>query len=349
MAKKYFIYAFFIFSIFSCLLFSENKSIINREGIIKTQKSLVLLNKKIELKDYPHAFNPSLAKTNLGLLMTFRYTPDPLMSEISYIGIVRLNEKTLEPISKPTIFNVRKDGHPIPSHTEDARIFSYRGKVYIIYNDSTHVSCFSNTHRRDLFIAEVDYINDDFVLLDPIKLYYPQIYSHVICQKNWVPFEWNDSLLFGYMVNPHEILYANLVTGKCATAYKTSFNSYWCYGMMRGGTPALLVDREYLAFFHSSVMMESNCSPGIARHHYFMGAYTFSNEPPFNITKITPSPIIGKGFYTNSDAEKRVVFPGGFVYIEPDLIFVAYGKDDREIWIAMIDKNRLQYFLEPVQ
>ena len=78
-----------------------------------------------------------------------------------------------------------------------------------------------------------------------------------------------------------------------------------------------------------------------------MGAYTFSADPPFAITSYTKKPIVGEGFYTDSNYYKRVIFPGGFV-VSDSVIYLAYGKDDSEIWIATIDKAALKKALMPV-
>jgi predicted GH43/DUF377 family glycosyl hydrolase len=43
-----------------------------------------------------------------------------------------------------------------------------------------------------------------------------------------------------------------------------------------------------------------------------------------------------------------VVFPGGFAVVG-SLIYVAYGKDDREIWIATIDKDALKRSLKTIE
>ncbi len=79
-----------------------------------------------------------------------------------------------------------------------------------------------------------------------------------------------------------------------------------------------------------------------------MGAYTFSAKPPFSIQKISTEPIMAKGFYTKSEAKMRVIFPGGFV-VNGELIYVVYGKDDKEIWVATIDKNKLMSSLKAVR
>lgn len=63
-------------------------------------------------------------------------------------------------------------------------------------------------------------------------------------------------------------------------------NTYirWEFGAPRGGTPALLVNGEYLAFFHSKKrVFKHGTTSKIGT--YFMGAYTFSSEPPFMLLR----------------------------------------------------------------
>ncbi|HSX10139.1 MAG TPA: hypothetical protein VLF94_00260 [Chlamydiales bacterium] len=117
---------------------------------------------------------------------------------------------------------------------------------------------------------------------------------------------------------------------------------------MRGSSAATLVDGEYLALFHSGFKMRSDASNGQKMWHYFAGAFTFSPQPPFEITKVSPFPILGEGLYTPSNTEKKVVFPGGYVVSGPR-IYMAYGKDDCEIWIATLDKEALMNSLVPVE
>ena len=86
--------------------------------------------------------------------------------------------------------------------------------------------------------------------------------------------------------------------------------------------------------------------------HYFMGAYTFSANPPFKITRISREPIIGKNFYHGTSYKTwkplHVVFPGGFV--ESDgYIWILYGRQDHEIWVAKLDKQKLFDGLIPVK
>ncbi len=310
------------------------------------EQPLFIFNKELKFAEFPKSFNPSLMQCDLGLILTFRYYPDPLRAWISSIGIVILDDQ-LNPISQPQLIDTRSLYHFTDSQSEDARIFSFLGDLYLTYNDNLEITNPNNLERRDIFIAPLSYVNEEFKIGKPLKLYHQKDYFTRTWQKNWIPFEWNNHLLISYTLNPHEVIYPNLITGECIPIYKTKIPPFWIFGEMRGGTPALLVDGEYLSFFHSSVVMESTISNKKAMHHYFMGAYTFSAEPPFNITKITFAPLLDKNFYTESDYDKRVIFPGGFALID-QYIYVAYGKDDQEIWISKIDKNRLYSMLTPI-
>lgn len=319
------------------------------ETLLKeNSNSFILSTKKIEIKDFPKAYNPSILKSDEGILLSFKYRPDLSSPWIYKIGIVLLDD-SFQPISQPSLLNTRFDDTSVPSQCEDARIFAYKGKIYFIYNDCLDVVNPSLVDRRDMYIAQIIQSNGHFELTQPIKLTHKQKYLKDICQKNWVPFVWNDdTLLLSYKINPHEILYPNLSNGICEPVYETFFSENWPWGQLRGGTQALLVDGEYLAFFHSSLYLSSDVSLGHCLRHYFIGAYTFSSVPPFEITKISKEPIIAEGFYTTSDFDQRVVFPCGYI-IAGSKIYLAYGKDDCEIWIAEIDKVQLMKTLKQVE
>lgn len=338
-----------LFKLFGCILFYWSVQAFAAEDLLEQlaqENQIVLATKRMFLEDYPDAFNPSLISFNGRLLLTFRYTPDrwnrPWMS---YIGVVFLNE-ALEPISEPELLSTRFIDSKTPSQSEDAKIFSYRDRLFLIYNDNIDISPATHLDRRDMFIVELFYDKGHFALSAPLKLYHERK-QHQHVQKNWIPFEWNKKLLLAYTINPHEILYPNLYSGACYPCHETSFSSNWQFGTLKGSTPPLLVDGEYLAFFHSWIRCASEASWGLDLYHYFMGAYTFSAEPPFAITQISPMPIIAPGFYTRSYYEKLVIFPGGFI-VSGSTIYLAYGKDDSEIWIATLDKAALKKSLQRV-
>jgi predicted GH43/DUF377 family glycosyl hydrolase len=324
---------FLLLLIFGIPLYAEDK--------------IVIRTKQIFLPEYPDAFNPSLIKIQDEFLLIFRYCPDPINEEwISYVGAVWLNEE-FETISEAQLLTTRRAKAKTPSQSEDPRIFSYRGRLFLIFNDNMEIEYPSTWQRREMYMAELFHSQGNFSLSSPITLIYDGKYNTQWWQKNWIPFEWQSNLELIYSITPHEILYPNLINGKCYLAYETEGELNWKWGTPRGSTPALLVDGEYLSFFHSGLYTATEASWGLDCWHYFMGAYTFSSEPPFDITKITPSPIIGEGFYTVSHRLKRVIFPGGFVVSEP-YIYLSYGKDDCEMWIATLDKAALGKFLKPL-
>src|SRR5438105_7485875 len=200
-------------------------------------QKIVLAQKRIVLDDYPEAYNPSILQLSEGLLMCFRYTPDRYWSPwLSYIGLVWLDDN-FEPLSKPQILSTRTNNSKTQSQSEDPRLFSYRGRVFLIYNDNMDVNCSSLGDKRDMFVAELFYQSGQFSLSSPLKLVH-QEKAHLICQKNWAPFEWEKKLLISYTVNPHEILYANLQNGACYTCHETESLLEWDFGRLRESSPA---------------------------------------------------------------------------------------------------------------
>ncbi len=343
MKKTYWIYIYILipFCLFARWVDLEENS-----------SEIILSTKQIRLKGFKDAFNPSILKTEKGFLITFRCLGgwaerlDPSGDFLSYVGAVFLDED-FKPITKPKILNTRSNGNTVQSQSEDARIFSYKGRPCLIYNDNNEMNVTNSCDRRDMFIAEILLSEKDVSLSLPIKLVC-EAKRHQYCQKNWVPFEWEGKVLLSYTIEPHEVLYSNFYNGICHVKCSTFAGINWDYGQLRGSSAAVLVDGEYFAFFHSSIRCFSPVSVDGNRYHYFMGAYTFSKDPPFQITKISPEPIIHKSFYKRSGELKRVVFPGGFV-IEDDLLYLAYARDDKEIWMATFDFAKLKESLVPVE
>lgn len=314
------------------------------------EKQIITATKKIHIKNFHGAHNPSIVKFNDGFLMSFRWSPNRLYEPwVSYICLVLLND-SFDPISTVDFLDTRSFNNTTPSQAEDGRIFYFNDKLYVIYNDNMELTFPSTWERRDMYMAEIIYNeSNQFAVGEPIRLIHEAKYREKPWQKNWNPFVWNDLLLLSYNINPHEVLTANLETGICKPLSEAkSKNIDWKHGSLRGATPAQLVDGEYLAFFHSGIITRSPCSENNELWHYYMGAYTYSAAPPFAITKISPEPLDSLEFYTYSGYQKRVIYPGGYVIEGPNL-YLAYGKDDAEIWIATIDLAELQNSLVDVK
>lgn len=311
---------------------------------IKSVKGVVSSTFKIDLPEFPQSFNPSLLKTKNGYILSFRYLPEPIKEPwISFIGLIRLDD-SFQRLSEPQLIE-GLGSRLTPSQAEDARIFEFNGDVFLIYNDNQGVTNTSARDRRDIFVAEIIDQEGRFEVKTPVKLVHPLHYSTRLWEKNWSPFVYENTLYLSYFLNPHEVLKADLDSGDCEPLHISQKTIAWDWGQLRGGTPGLLVDGEYLAFFHSMKPLKTNNGQ---MWHYFMGAYTYSATPPFSLTKVSPLPINDSSFYIDSDQPKRVIYPGGFA-INGSNIYLAYGKDDHEVWIAVIDKNRLLQTLRPIQ
>jgi predicted GH43/DUF377 family glycosyl hydrolase len=337
-----------LLQVFVMMFFLEN--LYSQKNDLKSfftiKQGIVDTTIKIELDEFPRALNPSLYKGKEGTILTFRHIPNLKKPWISYVGIVLL-DSSFQPITKPQLLDLRHGNTRIPSQTEDARIFSYKEDLYIIYNDNDYLTNPSLHERREMYIAKIELLENQFIASNPIKLFHPDHYQTRLWEKNWSPFVWNDQFLLSYSLNPHEVVTIDWSSGHCLPLFNTEASIEWPWGEIRGGTPALLVDGEYLAFFHTYKVMVSKASNNKKLYHYFMGAYMFSADPPFNFTRVSTMPINDKTFYVQSKKPKRVIYPGGFI-LSGDKIFLAYGKDDCEVWIAVIDKEQLINSLAPI-
>jgi predicted GH43/DUF377 family glycosyl hydrolase len=335
---------FLLFILFFLPVFSN--SLINLEENIQ---DFVLETKRIHIPGYPHAFNAAIVQWRKALLMSFRIIPNPKDSFQSRIGLIWLNEN-FHPIGEPHILNLREFSS-IPHRTEDARLICIGDRLFMIYQDNTEVKISKKGFR--MHVAELCYNGTTFSAKNPTCLSSFEGESPLIREKNWVPFIYENQLFLAYSLIPHRIFLPFLDTGECQTAFNSSARCQWNWGVLRGGTPGLIVNDQYLAFFHSSINMATCHSAGKKIDHYFIGAYTFSAHPPFEITQISPQPIIGQNFYQGESYKPywkpiQAVFPCGFI-VDDQYIWLTYGRQDHEIWIVKLDKQGLLKSLIPVE
>ena len=312
-------------------------------------QDFVLETKRIEIPGYPYAFNPSLVRWRGFFLLSFKVIPDPKNSFNSHIGLVWLDEH-FNPIGEVQLLDTRKGMREIPSRSEDARLIVIQGRLFMIYSDCTEPAISKGGFR--VHLGEIDFNGTSFSILRPESLKQFEGETQNRREKNWVPFEYNGGMLLSYQLAPHLVMRPRMGTGRCETVSLSQSLPSWDWGELRGGTPALLDGAEYLAIFHTSMNIASAYSDGKVLSHYFMGAYTFSAHPPFEITRISPEPIVGKGFYEGALYKPYwkpvcVVFPGGLL-LEGKTVWVAYGRQDHEVWIAKLDKQKLLQSLVPV-
>ncbi len=264
--------------------------------------------KEIEVPGFSRALNPSIIRWEGKLLLCFRIR-NPLTAVADGIGLVWLDED-FNPLSAPQVLHVTNPfHHPYP---QDPKLVAVNHTLYLVYSDI--LSKGADGEFRRMFISELKNSRYGFKAEHPAMLLRFEGENPRKREKNWVPFNYMGNLLLAYSIAPHRIFLSVKDSSDISTLIATSKgNIKWTWGELRGGTPALLVDDRYLAFFHSSKAMKTVQSEGKNALHYFMGAYTFSSDPPFEITAISPAPIIGDTFYHAPEYPTwkplRVVFP----------------------------------------
>ncbi len=302
----------------------------------------ILETHQIEIPGHREAYNPSVVRWNNSILMCFRARRQ-LSRLPDQIGFVFLNE-SLEPTGDPSLLDLRISNSGVPSKPQDPRLVTIGDQLWMVFSDK-----FTPLLRR-MYIAQVHFDGTHFYTEEPVCLSEFENESKTRWEKNWVPFIYQNELLLAYSIQPHHIMLP-IREGKCLTFAKTPSNFSWKWGPIHGGTPALLIDGQYLSFFQSHTKMASQQSNGKLMPHYFMGAYTFEATPPFAITAASQEPIVGRNFYNGPACvtwkPMRVVFPTGYLD-EEDLLWLFYGRQDNEIWRAKIDKKGLLKSLRPV-
>jgi hypothetical protein len=187
-------------------------------------------------------------------------------------------------------------------------------------------------------------------------------------QKNWSPFATNGTeLLFIAGIDPHRIVTTSPVAGQptkvmghtlALTQPFLAYTKFWKYGELRGGTPAVLIgstNDRYLSFFHSS-----NHPPEAGNNvlkTYAMGAYTFCAAAPHKVMSMSRTPFVHESMYSGPWSHlpesyyhiDYIVFPMSFVLSPagPDgsdaerVLYLTYGRQDNEGWVATIDYQLL--------
>lgn len=323
-------------------------------------QDFVLETKKITIPAYPDAFNASIIPFQEGYLLSFRTG--------LYLESIESDSVLHKPITSKNLrsddfglilldknFDITSAPKLLPLHNEaqlqqDPRLVVVDETIYIVYCNKILGVTLPLISR--VFVAELHYDGKDFSMAPPECLSHFQDSDEGRREKNWPPFAYEGHLLVAYKIAPHRIFYPLLDgSGSCVTLAETNCPISWDFGELRGGTPALREGDDYLAFFHSCKNIATTHSSGQKMLHYFIGAYTFSAKPPFALTRVSPEPIVGKNFYEGEVHKTwkplRVVFPCGFVSDE-DFVWLTYGRQDHEIWVAKLDKKALLKSLSPV-
>ncbi|MBM3194838.1 MAG: hypothetical protein FJZ60_03635, partial [Chlamydiae bacterium] len=273
---------------------------------------------RVEIADYPTAYNASIIPFKDKYLLAFRTDRYrlPLAKNLvhfrNYIGLVLLDQN-FKTIQEPVILE------KLGSRCYDPRLFMHLDRLYMSYG-SAYESDPDAVSRSRINLVEICHEGGQFFVSQSIAMKMKNIGTY---EKNWSIFSHNDQIFYTYQIQPHKVLRVDTLHGFCNEVALTETPFSWNFGVLRGGTPALEREDCYLAFLHSGIWF-------IGRHFYFMGAYTFSKTPPFEILKMSVDPFFFHDFYTserNPNIISNVTFPGGY-FIQNGKIYLCYGEND---------------------
>ena len=191
-------------------------------------------------------------------------------------------------------------------------------------------------------------------------------------EKNWTPFSYNNNIYLIYSFQPFRVLQmlpavntnTNTMLGNIPIQNKrtmetisltASVENLWHWGDIRGGTPAYKIDtNRNLLFFHSSIYKCDANNNNHGNGFYFIGALTFSTQPPFQILAISPEPLVTHDYYSVGKKFKysssEIIYPIHYIINEKrNEILLTVGKNDREGYITHIHINQLLASLKPVE
>ena len=331
------------------LLFSAIQAF-SLPNLEEKESSFVLETRRLEIPGHPFAFNPSIVQLDQGYLLSFRIIPDRKQKYDTRIGLVRL-DADFKAVGEAQILETRNPMDPGIPRGEDARLIWVANELYMVYSDCPDLKMTKGGFR--MHIGKITFDGSQFHLEKPDRITKYEGENPFIREKSWTPFNYKEELLLSYSQVPHLVFKPLLGSDSCETISNTRSNILWDWGVIRGGTAAELIGDEYLSFFHSTITMASFQSDSQLMPHYFMGAYTFSSKPPFEITKVSSEPIIANGFYSGEIHQPyhvpiRCIFPCGYV-ADKQFIWVVYGRQDHESWVVKLDKEGLINSLKPVE
>ena len=294
---------------------------------------------EIKIPGFEGAYNASMVEYDNGYLMAFRYDTYtlPINRHLEdfrqHIGVIRL-DKNFQPQGPVHMI--------LGDRTYDPRLLKIDDTIYIIFSSSGQTDPHSLISSH-LNLCTIDYSEVGVTVSNRISL---NVSFQQNWEKNWVPFNYKNMIYLEYTINPQVVIIPYLMDGSCKASSRNSQNIHWPYGIIRGGTPALPIEEDYLGFFHSS-KIDSKTN----KYTYYVGAYIFSNDPPFNLKKVSSEPFSHPNFYSTKHSPSttsRVIFPGGFV-IRDDKIYLCYGENDAAIKVMVLDKSELYRSMKNVE
>jgi hypothetical protein len=249
----------------------------------------------------------------------------------------------------------------------DPRFLIFRGRLYIHYNNNW------DSVPNQIFLVELD--ADSLQVRSaarPLLLDGPR----QKIEKNWMLFDHEGDLFAIYQIAPHIVLRLGF-GGHGPVLCKPEYISKWDtaiytrhFGMPRGGTPPVLIGKQYISVFHSRTQLQrlapATLKPTLRsldqKHMWrlikrwlreqlfplkiYGGVYGFAATPPFAPIFIRPDPVLRPEHEerrrrpTASHLTPRsVVFPTGLVQLNGGSFLVSYGVHDERCVLRILERN----------
>ncbi len=209
-------------------------------------------------------------------------------------------------------------------HPHDVRCIKHENRILMFYS-----SCKNEKYTTIQSELSNNSICNEKELFGDIELY----------GKNWIPFTNSEGISLIYSMQPYTILHYN--NGFCSLKFVSSKQINWKWGNPSGGSTPILIGNHYLSIFHSwlsdSRLPEHyNTQP----REYYIGAFLFDKNPPFDIKYMSRKPLEYRDFYNSQPSFHKVIFPMSLNLINNQLT-MSYGENDSTTKIAIFDTTRL--------
>lgn len=269
------------------------------------------------------SYNPSIAKVNGKVAMTYRYHHSGTRQ--TRLGIAAIaNGAATNPK------DLQCDSPAFGNSFEDARLFRFHGETSMSWCESIIVP-----GKRPRCVVRYGHMDEVGKLARAYQVKYNGN-DGTMMEKNWCFFESDENLFAVYLGEPDHLV-AQIQGETVINEYKTPMLR-WPYGLIRGGS-VVVYDEKLLRFFHS----RTDFGPVGYEPRYYVGACLMEYRPPFKVLAVSKKPIIYGSESPRYDVfhfKPNVVFPGG-VMADGDSFLLALGINDAACAIVRIKPEQL--------
>lgn len=218
---------------------------------------------------------------------------------------------------------------------EDARLFSFQGKLRMSWTISQYPT---SQFRAAVAIGEL--IQDDSGW--SVGNYFLPAYGRNDfsgMEKNFCPYVVNDQLYVWYGIVNNEQIVFKLDGANVGEVYKSPALP-WAWGEIHGGAITRTLEGKLIFVFNSRTG-----SLAVSTHRYYSAVAELSPSAPFQMLRISRSPVLRGQEGVNLDGYKffkpSVVFCCGAL-CENDKLLIAHGWNDAKCRLALVSREQLK-------